>query len=248
MLCAAAAASAVAHLLIDVLGDYVLVHDTYDDVAHGSRILATALALLIAVVLAARAIRVCMQIVVANRSRAPVRSAWYGRSGGFVFAVIVSSLLIVPAMEWLDGWLAGAPVAGIGAAFGGSILLGIGSTTACAAIVASTVYALVRWLLGHREALITIVETLLRRYRKAEGRSAFDLARQRFQARRRYSPHAVRLCKRGPPPAVRSRHDRHPRIKGGPREIRFLVALACERRACDAARRFGGKGFIPIVR
>jgi len=248
VLCAAAAAGAVAHLLIDVFGDYVLAHDSYDGVGHGSRILVTALALVIAAILAARAVRSCIAVAAENGNRAAVQPAEHGARGRFVFGVIASGLVIVPAMEWADGWIAGAPVLGLGAAFGGSLLLGIGSTTICAAIVASTVYAMVRWLLGHRDALITIVGTLLRRRLNAQAPCAFDLARQRFQALRRYSPHALRLCKRGPPRAARSRHNRqHPRIKGGLREIRSIVAFSTDRWACGASRRFRG-GFIRIVR
>jgi hypothetical protein len=197
--CAAAAAAATAHEAIDIVGDYALAHDTYDNVAHGSRELLSGLALLLAVLLAGRGLRICCAIAAANRTRilepAPRRAAGIG----FVLGVITLTAILVPSMEWLDGRLDGVPVRALDDAFGGSILLGLGTTIICAAFVASAVYAIARWLISHRDSIATIIETLLRRLAGVVRPCRQDLARCLATPRRRRTPHALRLCKRGPP-------------------------------------------------
>ena len=63
------AAAAMAHVAIDVVGDFALAHDSYDNLAHGSRELVTAIALLAALVLALRGLKSCCEIAALNRRR-----------------------------------------------------------------------------------------------------------------------------------------------------------------------------------
>jgi hypothetical protein len=198
-LCAAAAAAAMAHTAIDVIGDYALAHDTYDNLSHGSRELVTGAALLLALLLAAHGLRVCCAIATANRARIPQPPPGRRASVAFVLAVIAVTAVLVPAMEWLDGQLCGVPVKELDDAFGGSILLGLGTTVACAAFVALLVYCAARWLISHRDSIATMIETLLRRQDGALRPCRHDLARCLSTPRRRRTPHALRLCKRGPP-------------------------------------------------
>jgi hypothetical protein len=250
VLFAAMAAAATAHVAIDIVGDYALAHDTYDDVAHSSRELISGLALLIALALATRALRVCFELAAANRTRLPQPSANRREAFGFVFGVIAVSATLVPAMEWLDGRLAGVPVKELDDAFGGSILLGLGTTVVCAIVVASIVYAIARWLISHRDAIATILGTLLRR--SGEDRSfSRDLARHIFAPRRRRTPHALRLCKRGPPDGASHRHYRISFTEGDPREIRLFARVASVGNArnrailCRAGRRGADRGCRP---
>ena len=70
--------------------------------------------------------------------------------------------IAVPAMELFDSRLAGTTLAGLDDAFGGSVLLGLGTTLACAAAVAIAVFALARWILSHRDRIIAAIVGIIR--------------------------------------------------------------------------------------
>jgi hypothetical protein len=199
LLCAAAAAAAMAHEAIDIVGDYALAHDTYDNLPHSSRELVSGVALLLAVLLAGRGLRFCCAIAAANRARVAQLRLSRSWSAGFVLGVIALTATIVPSMEWLDGRLGGVPVRELDDAFGGSILLGGGTTVVCAALIAFLVYGFARWLISHRDSIATIIETLLRRSDGTARPCSHDLTRCLSTPRRRRTPYALRLCKRGPP-------------------------------------------------
>jgi len=201
-LCGAAAAAALAHFAIDIVGDYALPHDTYDNLQHGSRELLSGLALVLAVALAARGLRICCEIAAINRTRIlrPPLRMW--EVFGFLFGTVAVSAILVPAMECLDGGLAGVPVRELDDAFGGSILLGLGTTAVCAGAVALLVYAVARWLICHHDSIATIIETLLRPTACTVRPSGYDLTRHLCSPRRRRAIHALRLSKRGPPEAI----------------------------------------------
>lgn len=197
--CAAAAAAALAHVAIDIVGDYALAHDTYDNVAHTSRGLVTGIAVFIAVLLARQGLRVCLAIAMANRGRANSPGPFRREMLLFILGAIAMSAIIVPGMEWLDGRLDGVPVREFDDAFGGSIALGLGTTALCAGFVASLVYGVARWLISHRDSIATLIETLLGRLDGATRPSRYSLSYWLSTPRRRRTPHALRRCKRGPP-------------------------------------------------
>jgi hypothetical protein len=198
-LCAAAAAAAIAHVAIDVVGDYVLTSDSYDHLRHGSRELMTGVALVIAAFLAARGLRMCCEIAATNRTRLLRPVLRLHEALCLLSAAAGASVIIVPAMEYLDGRLDGAPVQRLSEAFGGSIPLGLGTTLVCATAVAVVVYAVARWLISYRDSIATIIETLLGRIRVPVRPNSYGLVAQLVTPRRRRSPNALRLSKRGPP-------------------------------------------------
>jgi hypothetical protein len=198
-LCSATAGAALAHWAIDVIGDYALPHDSYDLLAHGSRELVTGAALLIAAYLAARGLRICCEIAATNRTRLLRPALRLRETVGFLSAAVSASAAIVPAMEYLDGRLDGMPVLRFSDAFGGSIPLGLATTVVSATLVALLVYAVARWLIAHRDSVATIIETLLRRVQSVARPSGYDLVAQLVTPRRRRTPNALRLSKRGPP-------------------------------------------------
>ena len=198
-LCAAAVAAALAHIVIDIAGDYLLTRDTYDHIEHSSRELMTGIALLIAAVLAARGLRICCDIAAANRGRLERPVLRFREVAGFLVAAVAASIVAVPAMELLDGWLDRVPVQQLDDAFGGSLLLGLVTTILCATVVATLVYTIARWLISHRDSITTIIETLLRIAADGARPSGYRLSLQRFVPRRRRATHALRLAKRGPP-------------------------------------------------
>jgi hypothetical protein len=198
-LCAAAAGAALAHWAIDVVGDYALARDSYDHLQHGSRELITAIALMLAAVLAVRGLGICCEIATIHRTRL-VRPVMALRELlSVVGASVGLSLAIVPGMEYLDGRLDGVPVHRLGDAFGGSIPLGVATTLVCAGLVALLACGLARWLISHRDSIATIIETLLRATAGAHRPSDDDLFLQLFTPRRRRTMRALRLSKRGPP-------------------------------------------------
>ena len=156
VLCAAAAGAVVTHVAIDFIGDYALAHDSYDSLQHGSRALVGGIALAIAVFLAARGLGTCCAIALRNRTRLPTSPRDARELPAFLLVAVCGSALFVPAMEWLDGRLAGAPVRHLDEAFGGSLLLGIVTTAICASAIAALIYALARWLISYRDAIASI--------------------------------------------------------------------------------------------
>jgi hypothetical protein len=203
-LCAAAAAAALAHYAIDVVGDFALRHDTYDGLAHGSREYAAALAAFFAVLSAARGLRVCCEL--AQRARGRIAKPEITRASAASFAILtmVATGAFVPAMEWLDDAFAGLPLAQLDDAFGGSLLLGLATTLVCAAVVAAILYAVARWLLAHRDFIVAIVATLLQPCNDIAAAFCADLDIHRLH---RQMPSAAALClaKRGPPVAFPTR-------------------------------------------
>jgi hypothetical protein len=231
-LCAASAAAALAHYAIDIVGDYALPHDTYDGLSHASRELLSGVALLAALALARRGLRACFEIATSRRGNLPAASFSLREWAGFVLAAFAGTAAFVPAMEWLDGCLAGVPVRALDDAFGGSILLGLATTVICAALVASLIYAIAFWLVSHRDDIVAIIVTLCRRSDAASRPCGRDLERGFLSPRRRRTAHALRLCKRGPPGIAPSlRHYHFTSTEGDSREIRSPLRDACAARA-----------------
>jgi hypothetical protein len=191
--------AAMAHYAIDVVGDYALARDSYDNLRHGSREIVTAIAVLVAVILVARGLRVCCEIAAANRAKLLRPALRLREILGMLFAGVAASAAIVPAMEYLDGRLDGEPVARIADAFGGSIALGLGTTVVCATLVVLLVAAVARWLMSHRDSIATIIETFLRAAGEGTRPSGYQRVGRLFTLRRRPAIGGLRLAKRGPP-------------------------------------------------
>jgi len=195
---AAAGAAACAHYAIDIVGDFALPHDTYDDVAHGSREFLSVLAIAIAAVLALRGLRYCCEIGARQRLRVG-DPALTGRAGiAFVALTALFACALVPAMELFDAHLAGRALDDLGDAFGGSVRLGLGITLICAVAIAAVTYALAWWLVSQRLAIAAALSSLVGRD-AAPPPSSQRLRGLRVSPRRRRSTGALRLCKRGPP-------------------------------------------------
>ncbi|HET6275159.1 MAG TPA: hypothetical protein VFE16_04380 [Candidatus Cybelea sp.] len=197
-LCAAAAAAAIAHVAIDVVGDFALARDSYDNLGHSSRELMSGIALIIATWLAVRGLRICCEIAAKHRASLLRPALRLRETLGLFAGAVAASVAIVPAMEYLDGRLDGVRVGGLNDAFGGSMLLGLATTLVCATVVTAFVYAFARWLIAHRDSVADLIETLLRRPQVAVAPHEYDLIAQRVTPRRR-PLHALRLAKRGPP-------------------------------------------------
>lgn len=199
-LCAAASAAALAHFAIDVVGDFALPHDAYDGLSHGSREYAVGLAFLCAFIAAARGLRACCDIALRARGRLAKPEVTTATAIGYAGVAIAGACILVPLMEWLDAALAGAPLAQMSDAFGGSVLLGLSTTLLCAVLVAAMFYAFARWLFAHRDLIVAMVATLLQRSNGVAAAFCTDLDFRRLHCRKP-SAAALSLAKRGPPVA-----------------------------------------------
>jgi hypothetical protein len=168
-LAAAFLAALSAHVAIDVAGDYVLAHDTYDDPAHGSRWLASI----------ALGISACIAVWALGRAalaesrgshealRRALRAAVPSSFVSFSALVTAASLPMLAGMAWLDAVCAGIPVDDVGDLFGGCIPLGSGITVALAIVVATAVHRLVALLCRFHRSIVRAVEAFVRLPRSA---------------------------------------------------------------------------------
>jgi len=222
---AAAAAAVIAHGVIDIIADYLVAHASYDDVSsHDSRGVVVGLATVVAGVVALRGLRLCCDAAAHRTLASPAPPPSWRSAPLFAGATMVLASIGVPAMELFDSWLAGSTLDGLDDAFGGSVLLGLGTTLACAAVVAIAVFALARWILSRRDLIIAAIVGI-RRFR---SQSSSRLRPRSFAGApicpRRLS--ALRRGKRAPPLDV-ARHVQHiTRTLRGHRCLQFLLRRA----------------------
>jgi hypothetical protein len=157
-------AAVLSHVAIDVLGDYLLAHDTYDRMAHESRGLFGAAALAVAT---AVAIRYCCDLLNRRASSSLVRGcgvlALREASGWRFFAPVAAiAAAMLLGMESVDCWLAAKPVHGISDLAGGSLWLGGLTTIASAALVSAAVRAVARLIAEREPQIAAFIVKLLR--------------------------------------------------------------------------------------
>jgi hypothetical protein len=139
---AAMSAALLAHVVIDIVGDYVLARDAYDGLAHASRgIFVVGLTTLALAVSSYLLFDLLDRRCSSKASMLRLTRDSLGRPIVFAMQSMAICVLALGGMEFFDCLAAHAPPAGLDELFGGSYLLGL--TTAC------TAAALTGWLL-HR--------------------------------------------------------------------------------------------------
>jgi hypothetical protein len=125
-LCAALFAALCAHNAIDLAGDYLLPHDTYDDIAHVSRTLfGGATVALVAVVLGIAFRGAIHEASGREAAFCDALGALGPKDARWFFGIVTGlTIVLVLAMQSLDCLLAGTEIDDIGDLFGGSLLLG----------------------------------------------------------------------------------------------------------------------------
>jgi len=182
-LCAALCAAVVAHNLIDVAGDDLLPHDTFDDAAHGSRLLFGGAALaLIATILGiavAAAIREARGVEAAF-CRA-LRSLAPGDGRAFVATVVGLTFAALVAMQGLDTVIAGTEIDGLASLLGGSLLLGGACTLVSGVFAALGARMLFERVVSIHRAVVAFAVALVRRASSAatSSRAARPVRRRR---------------------------------------------------------------------
>jgi hypothetical protein len=165
---AVCASAVAAHVGIDVVGDFVLAHDTYDGVAHASRgEMMNVAALGIAFVLLWLVRAAFERTRVTRGTRVSVDDVLGRGPHRFVSAVVGLSIPMLAAMEYLDITAIGGTVDGAADLLGGSFALGLGLTSVIAAAVALIVRRIARVALDSRDALARIIGQFFTRLARA---------------------------------------------------------------------------------
>ncbi len=161
-ICATALLAAVsAHIGIDVLGDYLVRDDSYDHVAHGSRVLFTFSALGLGTVAGIYVVSHLCAAAATLRQRVRMLSLPRTQVAGAIACIALLALVFVPVMETIDALRAGADVDSLADAFGGSLLLGISTTLGCALAWSGALLGVMAWLVRHRERVVQLLFELL---------------------------------------------------------------------------------------
>jgi hypothetical protein len=151
---AATLAALLAHVAIDILGDYVLAHDAYDGVDHQSRAIFVVATLVLALGIAARVVfELLSKGSGSHASLLRAVRANFGTPARFVLQTILLATVTLAGMELLDCVLSATPVDGIEDLFGGSLSLGLGTVLVTSALTGWLAHRLVR-LLADRETQI----------------------------------------------------------------------------------------------
>jgi hypothetical protein len=178
-LAAAFLAALLAHVSIDIVGDYVLPHDTYDDPEHGSRWVAS-IALGICALGALGALGRAVFAETRGRRgavRAALRMAAPSSALAFGIAVTAIALPLLAAMAWLDDTAAGIGPDDVADLFGGSIPLGASITAGFALAIAAGLHRFVVFLTGKHRSIVRALEAFVRIFRARTGAALRSVSR-----------------------------------------------------------------------
>lgn len=194
---AACAAAVLAHIAIDIAGDYVLPTDAYDALNHGSRWTVSLLALAAAAGGLWVVLRAALADVRGSRGtlRTVLRAAAPASPWRFFALVAVLSVPVLLGMASLDTLAAGRPVDDLGDLVGGSFVLAGVLTALCAFLVSAGALGFLRLLCRYQRALVRAVEAFVR-LALAFERAAAPLGARRESGRLR-THSALRRCTSG---------------------------------------------------
>ncbi len=198
--CVALCAALAAHVAIDVVGDVLLPHDTYDDIAHGSRVFVASGAVAFALVAAFFGLRALLRDACGSEAAfcASLAATMPRRPLAFFAAVFAATPAILAGMEALDAVLAAQRIDDVGDLLGGSLALGL-SVTALAALAAAALgWVALRRLACVRPTLVRILASFAGRVRPLVPTVAYAQRVARRVARLRYAS-ITRRAGRAPP-------------------------------------------------
>jgi hypothetical protein len=199
---AACVAALFAHVGIDLAGDVVLAHDTYDGLDHRSRSDVWTVALTLAIGALLRV--VCLALDEARTGRSTQRPTLDDVFGPgpwrFACAVVALTLPALMTMELFDIVADGRHLDDVTDLLGGSAWLGLSMTMPIAALVALAVWSIAKLVMSSHRALVTVFGLLLALLTQLHPRvSARSEAPSSGLRLRRRSILSRRSGKRGPP-------------------------------------------------
>jgi hypothetical protein len=168
LLSVALVAALIGHVVIDVLGDFLLAHDDYDDVDHSSRTIVAIVTLGLAMLGVSGGLRAAIREARGSENAfcLALRSALPRNDFVFSIAAIALSTIVLCTMEAADATLAGHRIDDIGDLFAGSVPFGATIIAIVTAIVSQTVLGIVRRL-AQFSVLAVVVVAFLRRCLRA---------------------------------------------------------------------------------
>ncbi len=191
----------VAHVAIDIAGDFLLSHDAYDDVAHHSRESVFIVACVLAAIAGWRTL--CAARAELRGSRGSLRALLYDSVPAscvrFVASVAALSVPALLAMAGLDAALDGTAIDDACDLLGGSAVLGLACTLGSALAVATLAWTAIRALARLDRVVLRLVATLAERARVPQSAPA-TVRRVRPATRSAASICARSFGLRAPPP------------------------------------------------
>jgi len=203
---AACCAALLSHVAIDIAGDFLLAHDTYDGLDHRSRSDVFAFGLTIGIGALLRLVWGAIREAHTGRSGArPGFDDVYGRGPWrFILFVVALTVPALATMEAFDLACSGSSIDGAADLFGGSFGLGFAVTIPVAVLSAFAVRFLARLITASQHSLAVVFERLISLLtRTARARQERSHRRGAAGVRRNRSILARRSAKRGPPAFVR---------------------------------------------
>jgi hypothetical protein len=199
---AGALAAAAAHVIVDVAGDYLLVRDAYDGIAHHSRALLLAVVGVAILIAAVRAIFDMLDRRCSSTTSllAAVRDA-LGDPVRFALASAVVATVALVGMESFDCSLSGR-IDDVGDLFGGSVALGAGTAIIAGVLTGWLIHRFVRLIARYE---VSIAAFIVAAFNLGLTTASLPLSRRRLGASRTIG-RALLLSrqgrKRGPPRPV----------------------------------------------
>jgi hypothetical protein len=159
---AALIAALLAHVSLDIAGDYLLSHDSYDDVAHGSRGV-----FIVAIV--ALTFGVCARVLFdlvdrrcgSKASLLRLLRCSLGNPVWFAARTMAISVVALVSMELLDCSVEHVTFDGISALFGGSLPLGLSAVLLIAALVGWILHRAVTFVAEREPEILTLISCLM---------------------------------------------------------------------------------------
>jgi hypothetical protein len=202
LLIAVCVSALTAHIAIDVIGDFALSHDAYDDVVHGSRtwvvLAATGVLSVVSCALIWSALDHALFDRVGSTRISPIRLVFVQRPIYAGIAVLFLSLAAVMGMECSDVILSGTKLDGFSQALGGSAWLGVSVTSFCALFSTCAVSQFARSIERARSLLVKVIALVIRLQERAL-RATPCAAPERCFFCRPLGVYLARAHKRGPP-------------------------------------------------
>jgi len=194
---AACAAAVLAHVAIDIAGDYLLAKDAYDALDHGSRFGVSLLALVAAAGGLWAILRAALAEVRGSQGalRSVLRAAAPASPLRFLGIVALFSVPVLLGMAGLDAAVAGKPVDDLGDLVGGSFILAGTLLALCAGLVSGAVLGFLRLLCRFHRTLVRVVEAFVRL--ALAFASAADPVAARREAGRARTHSSLRRCTSG---------------------------------------------------
>lgn len=191
----------VAHVFIDVLGDFVLAHDAYDRVEHGSRLVV--LAGSVGIMTLALLWLWCAAVADARTPRSGVRdlllsAARWTATPLAIIATIGLAIVMIGGMEFVDVLRGGGAATDLADVFGGSLWLGLGVSVALGILFSVLGARVLRSVARAYDFFVIVVRST---FRATSDRSQPAAAARVRSAIPRVSSVVVvrRAAKRGPP-------------------------------------------------